>query len=136
MTDSKYKAMVAAFIAGALLITAGLTGESIWILFNSIVALFVNSALFQTLFLVLITIASFGGFSVIAGGILIALSLRRLGKFIIMLGTGMGIIGLALALVFWLLGGIPPLSANFIIGVLGVGFSLYARVLGGKENKE
>jgi hypothetical protein len=49
--------------------------------------------------LILVFVASLGGFSVMFGGYLVYNSQVRLGKLIIGLGTGVGIPGLLLALI-------------------------------------
>ncbi len=53
----------------------------------------------ETIFWILIFIATLGGISVIIGGISIYKNVVVAGKILIMLGTGVGIIGLILALI-------------------------------------
>jgi len=60
---------------------------------------------------VLVYIASLGGIAVIIGGVLFALQRIRLGKFVIGLGAGIGLIGLIIMLVqAYQIGGIAAIT--------------------------
>lgn len=94
---SSKSATVLAFIAGVLLIVAGATG-SVGIVGTVLEYLIDHlggptTDMLSIVFHLLNFVASLGGVSVIVGGILIYIERKRLGKFIIGIGAGMGLIG-------------------------------------------
>jgi hypothetical protein len=125
----RVRATFAAIIAGALIIIAGISGERIWVFVRDIVTSFVDFALLDFLFFALISISSLGGIAVIIGALFIYSGSFRTGKLFVFLGTGMGLIGVMIALFTWIIGGAFPLSISFMIGLLGAAFSIYARRL-------
>lgn len=125
--EKKNKAGILAIVAGLILITAGISGEGMWIFFRDMLGLVVDNVLLDYLFLALITIASLGGLAVIIGGALIFGNRIGSGKLFVALGTGLGVIGIIIAFAVWFIGGSSPLTISFILGIIGVAFSIYAR---------
>jgi hypothetical protein len=82
---------------------------------------------------ILLYIASLGGIAVIIGGILIAVDQIRIGKFVIGLGAGIGLVGLIIMLVeAYLAGGVAALTdiltlISQSIAWIGVILSIIAR---------
>ncbi|UCF49830.1 MAG: hypothetical protein JSU91_08790, partial [Thermoplasmatales archaeon] len=95
MGSRNTQAMVIALVAGIFLIIGGISGLATWETIKDFVTEHIaDNNIIQVVFAILIFIASLGGISVIAGGILIGKSKVRLGKLIITLGAGLGLIGL------------------------------------------
>lgn len=94
----KYKtSVILAIISGILFIISGTVGgPGIWgILINILKDIFPeNIAIFLNIILQILNFLGFlGGFTIIAGGILIGIDHKRTGKIIISLGSGSGLIG-------------------------------------------
>ena len=120
--------------SGILLILSGTSGYiGVYGTVLSTLALFFENALVLSILrfiaLILIFLASLGGFSVILGGYLIHKSRVSLGKFIIGLGAGVGIPGLLLTLFAVIV--TQEFSAiiaqHGIMGWTGIALSLIAR---------
>jgi hypothetical protein len=81
-------------------------------------------------------IAGGGGFTVIIGALITSFGPNRLGRFIIGLGIGIGLIGLIILLITNLMGGIPLSNLpailistfNGIYGFVGVILSIFSRM--------
>ena len=101
-------------LGGILLIISGSSGN---IGFLKEIANILNSVVIAYIITVLGIIASLGGISVIAGTIIAYYGRKRLGKFIIGLGAGMGLIGLIINIL------LTVLSAG-ISGLIGIFASL------------
>jgi hypothetical protein len=85
-----------AIFGGFLMLLSGTTGVAGLLFLEQLILGFINSVVIRYVFLVLLIIASFGGFAVFLGGYLILKSRVRLGRFIIMLGSGAGILSLVI----------------------------------------
>ncbi|MHA1149746.1 MAG: hypothetical protein ACTSR8_16040 [Promethearchaeota archaeon] len=80
-------------------------------------------------------IAAAGGISVIVGAIIVAMDHYRLGKFVIMLGAGLGLIGLIIMLITGIMAGtavdqvtgIVSTIINGSYGFLGVLLTIFSR---------
>jgi hypothetical protein len=124
-------AMCLAILAGILLLSAGVTGIATWQTIRDLVLdLLGDHWALLLLFKVILFIASLGGVAVILGGVLIGLGRTSLGKFILLLGTGVGLLGflIAIAMPGFLLGS-AALALGTTAGTVGVVFSLAARVI-------
>jgi len=127
---------ILSIISGILLIVSGIHGSiGVYETILSTVALFFKHALAQSIIgsvaLILILLASLGGFSVILGGYLIYKNRIRTGKFMIGLGASVGLPGLILILLtltatqqFSLI-----IAQYGIIGWTGIALSLITRAV-------
>ena len=134
MGSRNTQAMAVAFLAGFFLIIGGISGLATWETIKDFVTEHIaDNNFIQVVFAVLIFIASLGGISVIAGGILIGKNKVRLGKFIITLGAGLGLIGLIFSLIVTYMEGNFTIGSFLSIGVIGLILSIVARMLAKKE---
>jgi hypothetical protein len=130
MVSKNKTAMGIAFIAGLLMLISGTTGFAAWNNLGEIVNdLFPDITILQVIFAIFIFIASLGGLAVIAGGILIGKDKVRTGKFIIMLGAGLGIIGLIVHLFVTYQSGELTSQTFLSLGFIGLILSIVARKL-------
>ena len=123
-------AMYAAIIGGVCLLIAGLTGVATWSSIKDIIVENVtDDQLVQDVFYYMIIIAGLGGFAVILGGLLIGSDKVGIGKFLIMLGAGMGLIGFLIAIGLWYVNGMEGMFTigGSIIGLVGIVLSIVAR---------
>jgi hypothetical protein len=135
---SSKSAIILAFVGGALLIIAGVTG-SVGIVGKAIEYLIDHlggpaADLLSIVLQALNFIADLGGVAVIFGGVLIYMERKRVAKFIIGIGAGMGLIGFLIILISALFHGWAyTLSFLFVIfqsvGWIGVILSIAATLL-------
>jgi hypothetical protein len=124
-------AMYLAIVAGILLLGIGVTGAATWETIRNFVMTFLggNWAIIL-LFQVLIVIASTGGVAVICGGVLIGAGRTSVGKLLIGLGAGTGLIGLIIAIVLpSLQQGNVKLALGTGTGIVGIVLSILARMI-------
>jgi hypothetical protein len=128
---SKHKtAMGLAIIAGILLFIEGISGLATWqTIRNFVIQYIADNEIIQIIFAVLIFIASLGGISVIIGGLLIGKEKLITGRFLIMLGAGLGLIGLIITIIISITHGSFTLGGFLTIGVIGLILSIIARML-------
>ncbi|WXG44076.1 MAG: hypothetical protein WED04_08595 [Promethearchaeati archaeon SRVP18_Atabeyarchaeia-1] len=135
-------AFLLALIGGACLILAGVSG-GVWIYaqaFAAIVLVYPELAGILGLILPILTaIASLGGIAVIIGGVLILGVRLTTGKFLIMMGAGVGILGIFIGLASGLAQGwglVQSAQAVFatyqVIGWIGILFAILARFMARK----
>ena len=130
MKSKNSSAMIIAFLAGILLLISGISGLATWeTIKNFVTQNIIDNTIVQFIFAILIFIASLGGLSVIAGGILIGKNKIRTGKFLIMLGAGMGLIGLIFTVAVAYVEGSLTLGSFFSIGTIGLVLSIIARLI-------
>ena len=137
MVSSKVAALLA-YIGGTLLLLAGATG-SVGIVGTVIEYMIENlggaTADFLSMVLqVLNFVADLGGVAVIIGGSFVLTERKRMGRFIIGLGAGMGLIGFLLILASALLHGWANVIDFLLIisqsvGWIGVIFAIIATLL-------
>jgi len=135
---SSKSAVILAFVGGALLIIAGVTG-SVGIVGKAIEYLIDHlggstADLLSIVLQALHFIANLGGVAVIFGGVLIYMERKRVAKFIMGIGAGMGLIGFLITLISaFFHGWVYTLSFLFIIvqsvGWIGVILSIVAALL-------
>jgi hypothetical protein len=137
MTNENKKAMGIAIVAGVLLLVAGLSGLAAWEDIRTYVTdnMGDNEAI-QYVFVVLILIASLGGIAVIVGGLLIGKDKVGLGKFLITLGAGLGLIGFIISLVVGIMAGSLVIGGFLGIGAIGLILSIVARMMVKKAPKK
>jgi len=130
MSEINKPAMYVAIAGGICLLIAGLTGAAAWTQIRDVVQKYITSnTTVMDVFNWLIIIAGFGGFAVIGGGILIGRDVVGIGKFLISLGAGMGLIGFLIAFGIWCLNGASGMFTigGSIIGLVGIILSIAAR---------
>ena len=134
MTSRNKQAMVIAIIAGIFLLFAGISGLATWETIKDFVTKnIIDNFIVQILFAVLIFIASLGGISVIFGGLLIGKNNVGIGKFLITLGAGLGLIGLIFSIIVAYMEGNLTIGSFFSIGAIGLILSIVARMRAKKE---
>lgn len=133
MPSRNTQAMGIAIIAGLLLIIAGISGLATWETIKDFVTThIIDNSIIQIVFAILIFIASLGGIAVIIGGILIGKNSVGLGKFIIALGAGLGLIGLIFSFLITYIEGNLTIGSLFSLGAIGLILSIIARILAKK----
>ena len=124
------KAALLAAVAGILLIVSGYTGvRSVDRFFTLLEDLFGNRPFLVVLAYVFIGIASLGGFAVLFGGYLIWKDRVRLGRVIILIGSGAGFFTLLLFVLVNLRREEFSLLASVLPAILGVAVGIVARFL-------
>ena len=125
--------MVIAIIAGILLLIAGISGAATWEAIKNFVAQqFPGNEILELVFVILIFIASLGGIAVIIGGLLIGKNKIGTGRFFILLGAGMGIIGLIFSIIVAYSEGSLTIGSFLSIGMIGIILSIAARMIAKK----
>lgn len=122
--------MMIAIVAGILMLIAGVSGAPAWEMIRRFVTRYIiDHYLVQIVFTVLIGVAALGGLSVIAGGLLIGKNRILVGKFLISLGAGMGLIGLIVSAIVAVSEN-PSIIGRFTsTGGIGLILSIVARVV-------
>jgi len=134
MASNNSKAMVIAIIAGILLLIAGVSGVATWeTIKNFVTTHIMDNSIVQIVFVILIFIASLGGISVIIGGLLIGKNIIGMGKFLISLGAGFGLIGLIFSIIVAYTEKNLTISSFLSIGAIGLILSIVARIMVKKE---
>ena len=117
-------------LAGALLLLSGYTGvRSVDRFFTLLEGVFGNGAFLIVLAYVFIGIASLGGFTVMFGAYLIWKDRVRLGRIVILIGSGAGFFTLLLFLLVNLRREEFSLLASVLPAILGVAIGVVARFL-------
>jgi len=128
MPERNKIAMAIAIVAGMLMLVAGTSGAPTWEMIKRFVTTYViDHYIVQIIFAALIGIASLGGISVIAGGLLIGKNRVLTGKFLIFLGAGMGLIGLIVSIVVAVTENPLGISRFTSTGGIGLILSIVAR---------
>jgi len=128
LTAKNLAAMALAFVAGILLIMTGINGLASWEnIENFVTAYVIDNIIVQYIFAVLIFLASLGGFSAIAGAVFLGKNSVRTGKFLIGIGTGMGLIGLIVSAGISFAAGTFALDSFLSTGTIGIILSIAAR---------
>jgi hypothetical protein len=134
LKSNNRNAMVIAIVAGILLAIAGVSGLATWETIKDFVTTHViDNIIVQIVFAILIFIASLGGISVIAGGLLLGKNKVGTGKLLITLGAGLGLIGLIFSFVVAYSEQNLSLGSFLSIGTIGLILSVVARIITKKE---
>ena len=134
MASKNRMAMGIAIVAGILLLIAGVSGLATWEAIKDFVTNnIIDNSIVQIVFAILIFIASLGGISVIAGGLLIGKNKIRTGKFLITLGAGLGLIGLIFSIIVAYIENNLTIGSFFSVGAIGLILSIIARLSVKKE---
>jgi hypothetical protein len=130
MVSKLRQAMIVAFVAGILLLIAGVSGFATWDTIRGFVSDYVvDNIVVQVVFAVLVFFASLGGISVILGGLLIGRERIGTGRFLISLGAGLGLIGLLVSIVVLVVEGSFTIGGFFSIGTIGLILAIVARLM-------
>jgi hypothetical protein len=134
MSSKNRKVFGIAVVAGILLLIAGVSGVATWETIKEFVTEnVVDNGIVQVIFAILIFIASLGGISVIIGGFVILKEKIGLGKFLISLGAGLGLIGLIFSIIVGIIEGSFVIGSFFSIGMIGLILSIVARLMVKRE---
>ncbi len=122
------KAGILGIAGGILMLIAGLTGAVAWRTIGEMTVEFTQIEALGSVFQILVILGSLGGFLVMLGGLLFLLKLKiitketrvKVGKILIAIGAGFGLLSLIIFIVLALFGE-NPLSSFF--GALGIGFA-------------
>jgi hypothetical protein len=136
MASRNKSATIIAIIAGIFLLIDGVNGFVTWDTIKSFITNYLDNEIIQIIFTILLFIAGLGGISVIAGGLLIGKNKIRLGKFVILLGTGLGLIGFVFSIIVAINNGNFSFNSFLKFGAIGIILSIVARVIVGKDNKK
>lgn len=128
-----------AVVGGALLLYAGVSGNAaLWSVIGDVVRPFIQDpgqrVILTVVVKILTVVASLGGLSVVAGGILIYKDRKVLGKFLVFFGAATGLIGLILGVMLTVGQGGTMTQyfterLNGVAGLVGVILSYVARRL-------
>jgi hypothetical protein len=118
---------VLSIISGIFLILSGTNGVSFFKRLSEIILRYFDIIILKIIFILLTIIASLGGIAVILGGFLIYKKKIRLGRFIIAIGTGAGLISLLLNFSIIVITRGIPINWFLSFSTLGIIFSVLAR---------
>jgi hypothetical protein len=118
---------ILSIISGIFLILSGTNGVSFLTTFSEFILRYFNIQVIKIIFTLLIIIASFGGIAVILGGFLIYKKKIRVGRFIIAIGTGAGLVSLLLNFLILIITKGIPINWFLSFSTLGIIFSVLAR---------
>ncbi len=119
MGSTNGNAGLIAIIGGVLMLLAGVTGAAAWKALGDLAIEVTGMDSLGIVFQVLVLIGALGGLVVILGGLMVRRESVPVGKILITIGAGLGIIGLIIFLVVTLMGDDP--AGNFLAGI-GLGF--------------
>ena len=125
------KAFQIGLIAGILLLVAGVTGVAAWEQIQTwVYSAFADiggNIVLSVAFTILMFVAALGGIIVIIGALMFTKEKVLLGKILIFLGVGVGLIGFIIGLIVTI-GTFSPFSLiNFSLGFVGIILSLVSR---------
>ncbi len=119
MGSNNENAGLIAIIGGVLMLLAGITGAAAWKALGELAIDVTGMESLGIVFQVLVLIGALGGLVVILGGLMVRRESVSVGKILITIGAGLGIIGLIIFLIVTFMGDDP--AGNFIAGI-GLGF--------------
>lgn len=94
------KAAMGVGIAGGICLVLAGVGGVVWLeTLKGIILEVINNEMIALVFSILIAIAALGGIAVILGAVLIGMDHPKIGKLIVWLGTGLGIISLIFGII-------------------------------------
>lgn len=135
MSERNTTAMYLAIVAGVMLFIAGITGVALIEKIKSFVVdtLKIQNDALNWVFLILLFLASLGGILVIFGGILIGKNKVGIGKILITIGVGTGLIGLIIALILFAINKTFDTGPGAILALVGIILSVMARLMAKKD---
>ncbi len=118
-----------AVLSGSMLMAGHFSGASRWRDVIGWISDFIEvSPILRLTFLAIISISSLGGAAVILGGLLIFENRTLLGRLLILLGTGFGVVSFLLVLGLLAFRGNLPVAGSSLFVLIGIGLSIVARV--------
>jgi len=124
-----------AVISSLFLFLSGTTGVSDWIKIEDTVLKYANFTFINTLFILVMIVASFGCIAILIGGILILKEKVFLGDLLISLGSGAGLISFFFNLFILIITFNFSIYSYLSFSSLGVIFALSARIFSGNNKK-
>lgn len=122
------EAAILAVVAGVFLLAAGVSGapqfERTFLLLHRLLG---PLPLLRPVAFLVVSIAAWGGFAVIAGGLVVRLDHPQVGKVLMYLGTGFSVFSLAAFVVLQLADRTIPFAGGIGFGAVGVVLSIAAR---------
>jgi len=127
------KAGLIALVGGILMLLAGVTGAAAWVTIGEIVEEMMGNDSLTIVFQILAILGGLGGLLVILGGLLFwkkGSGSAKVGKLLITIGAGFGLIGLIIFIILALMGDDPgtALFGALTIGFIGLILSIIARM--------
>lgn len=117
-----------AVVAGILLLLSGFTGASQWQrTFTFLGEILGASLLLRFVALVFVALGSVGGVLVLFGALAFRRNRVRMGRVLILLGTGVSVVSLVLFLILQLRHGDWPFAGGAVFAISGVVLSVAAR---------
>ncbi|MDX1535002.1 MAG: hypothetical protein R3291_05225 [Thermoplasmata archaeon] len=118
-----------AIVGGIFLVLGHFSAVGFWVSILTLLASFFPSAtvLIRAFGLVILFIASLGGFAAVLAGILFLRNHARTGRLLIGLGIGFSLLSVLIYVVSAVLGRSASLSGNTIVVILGMFLAIYAR---------
>ena len=131
MTNNQ-KAAVIAIVGGIMMLIAGVTGAAAWERIGEIVQDAMENDSLNIVFQILAILGGLGGLLVILGGLLFLKEggSAKVGKLLITIGAGFGLIGLIIFIILAIMGDDPgtTLLGALSIGFIGLILSIVARM--------
>lgn len=130
MTNNE-KAGVIAIVGGILMLIAGVTGAATWEKLGELAQDVTGNSDLNIVFQVLALLGSLGGLIVIVGGLLFRKKDKvKVGKLLITIGAGFGLIGLIIFLVLAFMGDemVATVLGALSLGFVGLVLSIAARM--------
>lgn len=134
MSERNKTAMYIAISAGVMLLIAGITGVAFIEKIRDFAKSQFNNEALNLVFVILIFLAALGGILVMLGGILIGKNKVGLGKVLITIGVGTGLIGLIMTLYVLAVQKTMDTSIGGIFGLIGIILSVVARMMAKKDD--
>lgn len=126
-----------AIISGLLLLLSGGSGVATVQMLAGLLFEFVPQyKLLTFLYTVLLIFASFGGITVMIGGFLIGKQKVTIGRLLIQLGSGMGVIGLIFTITIAIINNSLIIGSFFSLGTLGVVLGVIAILISTKPKSK
>jgi hypothetical protein len=133
VTPRNKTAGILCIVGGALLVVAGTTGMKSLLeqILKYIQPTVDASPILGTIFMVLIFIAALGGISVVIGGLL-TFHVPRIGKLLVMLGAGLGLLGFLIPMSLAWHQGIPinELFKGYVSQTVGYVLGIVLTIIG------
>jgi hypothetical protein len=117
-----------ALVSSFFLFLSGTTGVITWIKIEEIIISYIDLSFINIIFILVLIIASFGGISVLIGGILLLRKKIFLGNLFISLGAGAGLIGFLFNVLISILTFDISISSYLSFSSIGVLFALLAQI--------
>lgn len=129
MVKNRKLAFKLSLISGLLLIISGTTGVSGIAKLEYYVLNIVNLKALTLLFMPFLIVASFGGAAVMFGGYQIYKGRDTIGRFLVMLGSGAGLISFGISVFFVIITQEIPLSWRFSFTSIGFVLALVIQII-------